>query len=331
MLRSLLCALSCGPLLAQTAPPPPNGDVRVDAVIATVNDNPILWSELQAATAGMLRSLRSSGVPVTAQQVDGVFRRALKQLIDKNRLAQSAKTFGVYTPEQVESILRSETEREKEEQRRDLGSVQAVSRELKRQQRSWGDVEREKRTDTMAAVARSAAVHQRMDKKANLFVTPRMLRQVYEAERFRFVGPASARLVQIRFQGRDAEEQAAKAAEQWTDTQLTPREVADRFPGAVGLNEVDAEGLSPDYRAVAAFALAGPAGAVSAPIRVGDAVVVARVTLHQPARDGRFHDESVQQQLRRMCEDQVRLELERSAMERAEDRTVIWLSPSLLR
>jgi hypothetical protein len=205
--------------------------------------------------------------------------------------------------------------------------VQAISRELKRQGVSWTERERGRRTDMMAMLAEEFGVSQRINRQANLLVTPRMLRQMFEANKGLFVGPAAARLLQVRFPA-DQATAAAEAAALWrSNDTLTARELAARFPGAIALSEMEASELAPALASVGAFALAGPTGAVCDPMPASGALIVARVSAYQPTRNGNFYDEAVQQELRRLCEGRVRLEFRADAQQRAKARTVVWLSP----
>jgi dephospho-CoA kinase len=50
-----------------------------------------------------------------------------------------------------------------------------------------------------------------------------------------------------------------------------------------------------------------------------------------PAENGRFEDPEVQARLRQVLQNRVRTEFEKQAIDRAEDRTVVWKSPNFTR
>jgi hypothetical protein len=90
-----------------------------------------------------------------------------------------------------------------------------------------------------------------------------------------------------------------------------------------------AESLRPE---LAEFALKGPEGSVSEPfVRAangGTVVELARVLEFVAARDGRFEDPDVQQEVRLMCEFRVVAEFRDQATERARQRTEVWRLPT---
>ena len=336
MLRPILALVACSTLaLAQALPdpPPPRPPQAqgwlVDAITATVNDSAIMLSDLRTLTASAIRGAERQFGPLSPQEHKLITQRELAALVNKYRMAQSVKSLGVLTPEQVEQLLRSELDSDKEDQRRDLGSMQALSLELKRQGRSWPTYEREKRVDKLNLFAQEFAVNRRLARQTNLFLTPRMLRQTYDDNRGMFVRDAAAKVVWVQFQGADAAATAEQAAALWRREELSPRQLADRFKNGVALSELNAKDLAPDYEAVRTFALAGPAGSVSAPIQVRGNVVVARVTEYRSARNGRFEDPEVQGELRKLCENRVIQEFQDQALGRAQDRTEVWTSPSM--
>jgi PPIC-type PPIASE domain len=336
MLR-LALALFVGPTLAlaQLAPPAPAEVARpprsegwlVEAIAATVNDSAIMLSELRTVAAGTIRTATQQLGQLSPQEQTQILRRELNVLIDKHRMAQSAKSLGVLTPEQVEQLLRSEMARDQDELRRDLGSTLELGRAMQKQGRSWTTYEREQRADKLYQFAQEFAVRRRLARQMNLFVTPRMLRQAYDANRPMFVRSADARVGQVQFRGPTAMADATAAAAQWAQEDLTPRQLADRFADAIALPELPAGSLAnPRLRE---FALAGPAGAVSAPQPDNQVVVLARVTRFQAARNGQFGDADVQLELRKICEDRVIQEFKEQALERARLRTEVWQSPAM--
>ena len=231
MLRPILALVACSTLaLAQALPdpPPPRPPQAqgwlVDAITATVNDSAIMLSDLRTLTASAIRGAERQFGPLSPQEHKLITQRELAALVNKYRMAQSVKSLGVLTPEQVEQLLRSELDSDKEDQRRDLGSMQALSLELKRQGRSWPTYEREKRVDKLNLFAQEFAVNRRLARQTNLFLTPRMLRQTYDDNRGMFVRDAAAKVVWVQFQGADAAATAEQAADLWRREELSPRQ-----------------------------------------------------------------------------------------------------------
>lgn len=326
MLRTLLVLGACAAAaLAQGKTPPPRTRALVDAVIATVNDSPILLSELRTLKAGRLRTEEGRVTPQREAQIEQI---ELEKLLNKHRMAQAAKTFGDAPPEQIEQLLRRELERDKDVQVRELGSLSGLSRELARQGRTFSSYEQDLRTEKLYDFAEDIAVRRRLMRQTNLLVTPRMMREAYLVMRERFVHSASALVAQVRFTGADARKNAETAAAQWRKENLTARQLADLFPsGASAIRELSAAALAPELAPVAAFALAGPKDNVSDPIAFDGGFYVAKVTQFSGARDGKFEDPEVQAELRQMCEQEVAGVFRMQAYARARERTEDWISP----
>lgn len=302
--------------------------LQVDGVVATVNDSAILWSELMTVAAGRVRALVNSGARLTRADEELVLQAELDKLIDGRQMALSLKSLGVVTPDQVESLLRTELEREKQEKVRDLGSVPELSRALKEEGRTWPTYEREQRLGKLGEFAEEFAVHQRYQRNSSLLLTPRMLRETYEKQKEAFVHPAQATVAMVEFRGADAEARAARAASAWVLQDLSSRDLASRHLGSIPYPEQRSSALADFLKPVADFAAAGPAGSVSPPLACRDSWFVARVLEFQPAADGRFEDPRVQARLRLICQNRVLNEFRQQAMERAKVRTEVWRSPS---
>ncbi len=320
LLSSTLGVLAALPAQALPQPQPPR-PILVDTIVATVNDSAIMWSALNTNAYGRLRALEARFGRLRPEDIERVFREELDALIDRNTMAQAAKTFGIFTPEQVETIFRRDLEREEQEQIRDLGSQQAFSQALQNQGRTWQTYVSEQRVDKLASYAEQFTVDMRLQRQSNLFLTPRMLRETYEREIGRFVRPAEARVALLVFQGADAAATAAAAAEAWRQEELTSRQLAQRFPSATPLDDAIASTLIPE---LAQWALAGPLHAVSPPITRNGAVQLAKVLAYLPARNGRFEDLDVQEELRAMCQRGIVEEFRKQALERASQRTEVW-------
>jgi len=304
------------------APAPPPRPIRIDKVVATVNDSAIMWSALRTNTFGKLRLLEARYGRVRPEDIERVSREELEDLIDLHTMAQAAKTFGVYTPDQIETFFRRDLERDEQEQIRDFGSHQAWNQALQNAGRTWQTYVSEQRVDKLAKYAEEFSVDMRLQRQSNLFLTPRMLRETYEREQGRFVRPAEAIVALVVFAGPDAASQAETAAAAWRQEDVSSRELAARYPGALATDNVIASRLQ--LPELAEWALAGPQGNVSAPIGSGGKVQVAKVMSYLPARNGRFEDLDVQDELRLMCHRGVVEEFRKQALERARQRTEVW-------
>jgi hypothetical protein len=318
----LICCVAT--LLPAQDPPAPKGPVRVDAVIATVNDGAITLSELRNVAEGFIRR-KSAQRPLSAAEIETIYLQQLRLLIDKHRLAQAVKSFGVFTPEQIEMIFQRELTRQEQEQLRDFGSYRAIANELKRQGQTWGTAQSEKRVDIMSRFATDIAVAMRLQKQSNLYLTPRMLRETYERERHFFVHGTMARVSIVVFLDNGARAKAEKAAAEWREQEIDASQLAARY-GAIALSEKEADELAPELAAIKTFALAGPVGNISPPFEADGAVRIAKITAYVAERNGRFEDPAVQDELRARCGETVRDEFMNEALKRAGMRTEVWQS-----
>lgn len=321
----LICCAVVTLLPAQD--PPAQKGVLVDAVVATVNDGAITLSELKTLAAGRIRSAASLG-PLSDRERADLVQQALGDLIANHRLAQAVKSFGVFTPEQIEMFFQRELARQEQEQLRDL-TLSEFARELKRQGRNWPTFQSEKRVDIMSRFAKEFAVNMRLQKQSNLYLTPRMLRETYERERHLFVHGAMARVSIVVFRDNDARATAERAAAEWRELEIDGHQLAARYPGAIALSDKAADTLAPELAAIKTFALAGPVGNISPPLESDGTVRIAKITAHVAEQNGRFEDPDVQDKLRARCQDRVVAEFLRQALERAEFRTEVWQSESL--
>ena len=300
---------------------PASPPVLVDKVVATVNDSAILHSELLTLAEGEIRSEEATGKRLRAEDRQRIYEKELRLRIDEHTWAQAAKTFGYWPPEQVEAWFQRELERDEQNQVRDLGSYQAWSRELQNSGKTWPTWVREQRVDKMADIAKSLSVGRRMQQQSNLYITPRMLRETFEEAKRLFVHEAQANVALVKFSGDDRLANATKAAAMWRTEDVSSRALAQRFPGAIGIDTMAASALVAE---LATFAMAGPVDRVSDPIESEREVIVAKIVLFAPARNGKFEDEDVQEQLRTLCERGVREEFTRQALDRARQRSEVW-------
>ncbi len=336
------------PTPAAPAPAKPKGQPqRIDRVIATVNDAAIMESTLRAAIAGRRNAMEAQlQRQLLPQEERALIGFALNKELERHQLAQSAKTLGILPPERVEALLQDEIQRGVAERVRDVGSWQQFTDELQRTG-SWRSYMRRERVQTLSNFARQIAVGLRMQKQDNLFLTPKMMRDVWRrqttgefAGNNRFVSPASAVIELVHFAGEDAEKLANAARKLWTEKDMGAKDLLAALPGATPSNSsaIEALTVTPAAREdlaapeIADFALAGPEGAVSAPIPVADGTrMVVRIRFYTAARNAEFSDPEVQRQLRIICMNAIEEGFIRQALARAQTRTQIWLSPELRR
>jgi len=317
--------LGAGGLVAQNQPKPQAPKrLFVDSVVASVNDSAILQSKVFAAASGEILGLESqAGRPLTMKEVIDTTREQLQKLISDYQMAQSARSFGNIPPERFNMILESELERDKEDLRRDLGGYGELSAELERTGQTWQTYANGQRIEKLQMLAEQFSIYERLRKQSSLYLTPRMLRETYQQFRDQFVRPARAQVSMVTFRGPNAAKDAQAASDLWADKVLTAREVADQFPGATPLRSMLAKDLLPKLRE---FALKGPVANVSQPIPRGNGMVdIVKVMQFLPALDGKFEDPEVQARVRDIASKKVLLEFRAQALERARDRTEVWI------
>lgn len=323
-------------LTAQAAPPPaqnpgttkpniPAGPKRyfVDSVVASVNDSSILQSKLFQASLGPIAGAEAEGRKLSLNDMRNVTINELRRMVGSYQMAQSARSFGHFPPDQFDMILRNELERDKQDRVRDLGTEFAFSEELARTGQTWQTYEDDLRIEKLTMLAEQFAIYERLRKQSNLYLTPRMLRETYQEFRSQFEHPVSADVAQLVFTGPEAEKNALAATEHWRAYNWTATEVAAKYPNAKPLFSLPASSLG---TALKAFGLAGPKGHVSALIRGPNGTIrIAKILRHTPASGGRFEDRLVQEQVRLFAKKKLHFEFRGQALKRAQDRTRVWV------
>ncbi|MCK5941725.1 MAG: peptidyl-prolyl cis-trans isomerase [Planctomycetes bacterium] len=327
-LAPLAAALMTQGLAAQDQPGPGQPALPkklfVDSVVASINDSALLQSKVFAAASGSIRGQESQiGRPLSLNEIGQLTMVELRKLVSDYQMAQSARSFGQFPPERFDMILESELERDKQDRVRDLGSYGELSAELERSGQTWQTYANGQRIEKLQMLAEQFAIYERLRKQSNLYLTPRMLRETYAQYQDQFVRDALAQVAVVTFRGSDAAAQAQAASDLWANNVLTAREVADRFPGSTPLPAIRARDLQPKLKE---FALRGPVGNVSQPIPRGNGLVdVVRIMQYLPARDGKFEDPEVQAEVRRIASEKVILEFRGQALQRARQRTEVWI------
>ncbi|MCR9244597.1 MAG: SurA N-terminal domain-containing protein [bacterium] len=323
-------------------PKGPSRPVLVDRVVATVNDGAIMFSTVLAGASSKIRTAQEMlGRRLQREEFRVFLLRELEGLVNDHSLAQSAKSLGFATPEQIEQLFADELRREEAANVRDFGTWQKFSQELERTNRTWQTYMREQRTEKLALFAKEFAVNMRMKKQENLFLTPRMLRETYERETTgdkagnnKFIHGAGAAVALIAFRGPKARDLAAAASIVWATSEMSAEALIEQTSGAKGfasalrpLTVTDESRDSLASAELADFALAGPRGAVSPVIDNGGAILLGKIITYRAPRNGRFEDPEVQLELRQMCMESVRGEFLQQALKRASTRTEVWRTP----
>lgn len=344
ILVTLGAAAAASFALAQETPPPsgpprPAPLLSVDYAVATINDAVVLYSELMAATVGEIKTQEQLlGRKLTTPERQILFNNNLRREIEQQALAQGAKTFGIVPPERIEQVVTSLLEDDERERIRQLGSLQKLSEERARLNQTWQTYYREERVKKLAAIARQMGVYDRLQNQRHLFITPRMMREFYRANREAYVHEGRATVGIVAFTGRDqdaARAAAQEAAKLWREEPLTTAEIAARFAdrGAFMLREFTTitERSRKDEAdpTLVDFALAGPAMTVSDPVVSGGAVQVRKIFQHMPASTGNFEDPQVQASIRQQLEQAVERNLLQQTTRRAMERTEVKLFPGI--
>jgi len=327
-MRAAVLVLLVGGAAAVAQDATPGGDdaqvpkrLFVDAVVASVNDFAILQSRLSTLAAQRMRMAQlTEGRELSLQQLGAAMQADLEKLTQRYRMAQAAKSFSHLKPEQIEMILKSELDRDKQDRVREIGGVLAFSEELEREGSTWPIYRKEQRIDKLHDFARQFAVFERLRKQSTLYLTPRMLRETYEANRQYFVHDAESEVQLVHFTGTNAAANAQEASDLWKSGDWSAREVAERIPDSTPLAPILGSKLA-DPR-LSEFAGKGPVGNVSPPVERPDGSFhVLKIMQFAPARNGRFADPDVQAEVRRIAEERVIREFEAQALERARQRT----------
>lgn len=325
-------ALAHGPALhAQETRPPRPDIVLVDRVVATVGDAAILQSRVVETAAGELRSRQQElGRPLTNEERTVILGTALERLIDQHAMAQAAKTLGVIPPSQVEAIFQHDLAEAEREQVRQFGSYQKLSEEFARRNLTWASFERDQRLERMSELTEQMAVYSRISNQQNLFITPRMMLELYRENVQAFVYGPRVTLGVVAFVGLDDANRAraAEAAALWRKESLTSAELAARFADHASAQK-DVVGLSQETKDkvpafLAEFGLKSPTGAVSEPAARGSTLFIAKVLEVVPGRNSQFEDPEVQAQLRTRLEALVLSGMRRQAVARSRMRTHTW-------
>jgi|KBSSwiStaDraftv2_1062776.scaffolds.fasta_scaffold115154_2 hypothetical protein len=331
-IRSAWFAVVCAgaTAVAQTTPIDLSTLVPLDKVVATVNDAVILNSEVLTLTAPMVQSLEKQvRRPVTREEVFHLYMQNLERKIDTHALAQAAKTLGIIPPDRVESFLQEQLRDEERDQIRELGTYQKLSEERLRQSSgsSWQSIVRDQRVSKLADLTRGLTT-MRLQNQRNLLITPRGMRYYYRRHNDQFVHGSRALLGVVAVMGTDGTTTAAEIADAWRDHDLMPEELVRRFAARGACNAdvfvIDDSSKKTRRADEVAFALAGPAGSVSAPIEREGSYRVWKVLEYLPQRNDPFDDADVQREIRDRMEREVIDQLMLQTVKRARERTQVW-------
>lgn len=351
--RAALALATCNLLAllpAQLAPPPqkpapPPGEyVPIDRVESKVGDDAILMSRVRAMIAPDIRVKQQlKGGPLSASELNDYYQRGRGKLEDQYAMAQAAKTLGILPPDRIEALLQSRLDEAEAEEVRKFGTTARFAQALTRQNRTWESWRRDTRMQEELALTKELAVYGRLQNQANLFITPRMLRELYDyLKPHLYVTRSSASIAVVRIDAsadlQRAGEVAAAASRLWRQENLDGRGLAEkvqqqerdahRDPAIISfartVEGIEAGAEQPIPQPLVDFALQHQLGEVSEPIQVGPNLWLAKVIDRVEGRNSGFDDPGVQAELRQKLEGHLFDHLIQVAVERARERTYIW-------
>lgn len=330
---------SGGPTSVQGPPRAPaiSEPTRLERVVAIVGDSAILERELRELVDARYEALVAGGRAVDRKALR---RETLQQLVDRNTLAQGARTLGIIEPERVDAWLDQQMAKFEREQTEAFGSYGKMKADLDAQNRSWETMIRDQEIQKLHDITRWTYRNHKLQDQVELFITPKEMKQYFllNLDRYQF-GPR-AQASQLAFPKGDGEasrqtalDAATKAAVHWREQGVTQEAVTERA-GASVLQRPDLENLSNDdverLGDRATFALGQDRGTVSDPLETGSAFWVLKVVDRAPGQhedltpDEVFLEPGVQSQIRRELESRLYGALDRQSVLRSQIRTYVW-------
>lgn len=327
--------------------PPAARPMLVDRVEAKVGDDAILYSQVMAAIQDDIKVREiERGRPLTPPELQSLFRQAKDALIDRNAMAQAAKTLGILPPERIEDILRERVAAAEAEEVRKFGTQTRFSQELSRENRTWESWRHDTRLLNELQLTRELTVGGRLQNQTNLFITPRMLREFYDQHRGDYVYDARCRVDVLRIDASGgleaAKTVAAAAAAMWREQSIDSRQLAEKMQAqqassgqpvvpvspAGGPYQVSADLRKTMRPALAEFFLgfadSHQQGDVSEPLQDENNLWLAKIVDRLEGRNSGFDDPEVQASLRHRLETLLIHHLTNEAIKRARDRTYVW-------
>lgn len=305
------------------APQQPAGRVLIDGVRAVIGDRVILQSTVQREMARQYADQELTDDERTRLEFD-IVREIAKEEI----WVQIGKVIGNQDPEEFEETIDSLVQDYLDEQVQEYGSFARMDEELRATQTSWQTLAQEQRAKILRDSARQHAIRERFKDGIALLVTPRELREYYDANPGAFEADEYADLAGIMFPpGRDVAQRAAAAVAAWREDPLaTPAGLAERF-GAIEMRPMPhvRQGSENSLRAeVKQFALLGVDGEVSEPIGFDGKFMVLKVLNKQSQPARAFDDINTQNLIRRFLVDRKMRMLEARILTWKFEKIMTW-------
>jgi hypothetical protein len=283
-----------------TQPPEPRGRL-VDRVIGVYGERVIMESSIRSELEARIAGIRGANRPApTPEEIESLKRGILGERLRQLALAQDTLNLQSTTREKVETIVKRYLDEETQQEVERAGSFNRFSQDLGVLGRSLDSVNEERRTEMLAQIAVSENMRRRWQDRFALAVTPREMKEYYEAHRDVFVREPTADLEIIALPaGADVEAARAKAqqaAAAWREAARPTNDVAAEF-GAIVLDpQLDVRNTPNDPRAQAIKEFAGRAadGDVSEPIERASHFWILRVAARHDGIERAFSDPSVQ-------------------------------------
>ncbi len=286
----------------------PPSRVLIDGVRAVIGDRVILQSTVQREMARQYADQELTEAERTRLEFD-IVREIAKEEI----WVQIGKVIGSQDPEEFEETIDSLVQDYLDEQVQEYGSFARMDEELRATQTSWQTLAQEQRAKILRDSARQHAIRERFKDGISLLVTPRELREYYDANPETFEAVERALVAGVLFRPtRDVEQRAASAAAAWrADPLLTRENVAERFGGnAMQVMEVNRDSIGSLIPPVTDIAREGTTGTVSEPTPYRGNILVLKILDKQSRAAMAFDDINTQNLIRRFLVDRKMRDLE---------------------
>ncbi|MCB9917789.1 MAG: peptidyl-prolyl cis-trans isomerase [Planctomycetes bacterium] len=303
-------------------------EVLFDEVLAIVNADVVTRSQIQESLAlevdTLLRNRSGDGASnrLTPAEIADIERKLVRLRVRDHLLADSVDTLGV-DPRRVETIVnRLVDERLAAEEREAGGALQYLER-LKERSTTYDS----RRDELRSEFRRQIAVSEHLKEArvaSQLLVSPRELRQYYDAHKDAFTRKDSADLELLRFPVTTDPKVVQKAKER-----LAAGATLDAVAKETGADADRVDGIEPGDNTLEAlrdfaFAASRSRGDVSEPLERGSSIWLLRLGARTVGGVRPFSDESVQQEMRTKLAQERQNALLEQLFSEEQRRTQFW-------